>query len=344
MGQPLAREHNRLAAALLFTPCLRQEEAVEVVKYCSKGVAARAEQGESRTDRAEVWVHQGGAARLVQRMEWDGKWVFLPDLRARVRAGVDVSEGMGTATAQPRVRIRIPELEALMASEGNVPVLIVPGLGKVSEVRFENDQRVRVGQVRAPGGVERVWAAVARLWSMLRAEGGSAEPTFNEGEGDYVQLGVRGLAGPPVAACTHMMTRSGWHEEDEGAGPVVLSAWMHENMDMDLRSTGIVFEYLVRVHQHGKGFMGAGERAGEGGVVQGKGWCGLDDRSPLRLLSPVGLAAAFLELPPWTVHAPLALVLRACTHWLPAHWTVTRAAPSPHTIMWQATNASHPLV
>eukprot|EP00962_Isochrysis_galbana_P023844 scaffold7262_cov110-Isochrysis_galbana.AAC.2 len=63
--------------------------------------------------------------------------------------------------------------------------------------------------------------------------------------------------------------------------------------------------------------MSAG--AGEGCGGKGKGWGGLDEASPLRLLSPIGLAAAFLELPPGTVHAHLALVLRACTDWLPAH-------------------------
>eukprot|EP00962_Isochrysis_galbana_P061975 scaffold48904_cov281-Isochrysis_galbana.AAC.1 len=77
-----------------------------------------------------------------------------------------------------------------MGLEGTqVPVLLVPGLGEISEVRFGNGQRVRVGRVRAPAGVERVREAVARLRMLLRAEGGSAEPTFNEGEGDYIQLG-----------------------------------------------------------------------------------------------------------------------------------------------------------
>eukprot|EP00962_Isochrysis_galbana_P006084 scaffold1649_cov134-Isochrysis_galbana.AAC.1 len=86
--------------------CLREEEAPEVVKYERKCAVDKAEEAGSRPQGrnclVKVWFHEGLCTRLVHKTEWDGKWVLLPDLYARVRSGMDVSEGTGTATSQPR--------------------------------------------------------------------------------------------------------------------------------------------------------------------------------------------------------------------------------------------------
>jgi hypothetical protein len=50
-------------------------------------------------------------------------------------------------------------------------------------------------RVRAPPGVGKVREVVAKLRSLMREKGGSEEPSFNEAEGENLQLGMGGFPG-----------------------------------------------------------------------------------------------------------------------------------------------------
>jgi hypothetical protein len=252
-------------------------------------------------------LHSGLSMPLVGKTEWDIKWAFLPGLHAKVQEGVDVSEGEGHTSRLPRVR---NPLNQMLRGDSHY--------GAHRRIAFANGAMVSVCRVRAPPGVERVREAVAKLRSLMQEKGGSEEPSFNEAEGEYLQLGLRGFPGTRRMA-THRVvgpavTPDIGDYKDGVCGE--LTAWMHPNMDLDLESVGIVFHYLVQVHKHGIKFVRA----------HGQEQTAHD----FRAVTPVGLAAIFLKVNPGLVHAPFSLVLRGCTDWLPAHVDPDVSMLTPH--------------
>jgi hypothetical protein len=188
----------------------------------------------------DMQVHKREPTRLVERHS-AGSWVCTASLHSQLVLREGHRGGQGCDTGLPRVRIPLAVVDCALEDGSLHKVHIPSAFGQVGGVQFENGRGVWLGRVPAPSGVNAFRHAVCSVRELVVAAGGSSEVSFNEDHGDYLQLGLRGMA-ETSGVSTHALTKDDIHPACCG-GVQILGGWMHANMDLDLDSTGVVFWY-----------------------------------------------------------------------------------------------------
>ena len=173
-------------------------------------------------------------------------------------------------------------------------------------INFENGSSVSCVDMPVPPFITSLVGCVSRLRDRLVEEGRlPAEPTFNEGTGIYLQLGLQGMAHDMHVTPTHYMRGGSLKTVPPPSDtPPFTAAWVNENMDVHLSLVGQVMYRAVHVHMLTAQLDAAGPN------------CGATSLAGASLFHWAALA---LGVPPEQVMSPLAITYRGLTDWLPAH-------------------------